>query len=122
MGNEDIGCAGLTKHRIELFEDTPIRQKPRRFPPPIAEEIERQCCELLDLDIIEYSHSPWSSPVVPIRKKDGSLRLCIDYRKLNKVTKSDRFPMPSMTDLIFSLHGAQYFTTLDLVKVIIRSH
>ena len=115
-GDEDIGCAGLTKHRIELYDTTPIRQKPRRFPAPVTEEIERQCDELRELDIIRYSRSPWSSPVVPIRKKDGTLRLCIDYRKLNKVTKSDRFPMPSMTDLVFSLHGARYFTTLDLVK------
>ena len=115
-GDEDIGCAGLTKHRIELYDATPIRQKPRRFPAPVTEEIERQCGELMEQGIIQYSRSPWSSPVVPIRKKDGTLRLCIDYRKLNRVTKSDRFPMPSMTDLVFSLHGAQHFTTLDLVK------
>lgn len=115
-GDEDIGCAGVTQHKIELTDSTPIRQKPRRFPEPVVKEIERQCDELKQLDIIEYSKSPWSSPVVPVKKKDGSLRLCIDYRQLNKVTRADRFPMPNMTDLVFGLHGTRYFTTLDLVK------
>jgi hypothetical protein len=92
-GDHDVGCAGVTQHRIVLHDNTPIRQRPRRFPGPVVDEIERQCEELRQLDIIEFSRSPWSSPVVPIKKKDGSLRLCIDYRQLNKVTKADRFPM-----------------------------
>ena len=115
-GDHDVGCAGVTQHKIELHDATPIRQRPRRFPEPVVIEIERQCEELRSLNIIEYSCSPWSSPVVPIKKKDGTLRLCIDYRQLNRVTKADRFPMPNMTDLVFSLRGTQYFTTLDLVK------
>ena len=116
-GDHDVGCAiGVTQHKIELHDNTPIRQKPRRFPEPVVEEIERQCKELLNLDIIEHSRSPWSSPMVPITKKDGTLRLCIDYRKLNKVTIADRFPMPNMMDQVFSLHGTKFFTTLDLVK------
>lgn len=116
VDDNDVGCAGVTEHRIELHDSTPIRQRPRRFPEPVVREIERQCEELRQLNIIEYSRSPWSSPVVPIKKKDGSLRLCIDYRQLNKVTKPDRFPMPNMTDLVFSLHGTMFFSTLDLVK------
>lgn len=116
MGDHDIGQVGITAHRIELYDETPIYQKPRRFPPPVAEEIEGQCQGLLQLGIIEPSASPWSSPVVPIRKKDGSIRLCVDYRLLNKVTKPDKFPMPNLTDSIFSLHGIKYFTKLDLVR------
>ena len=112
----DIGCATSTEHRIVLHDDTPIRQKPRRFPQPIVSEIERQCEELCNLDIIEPSCSPWASPIVPIRKKDGSIRLCVDYRKLNSVTKPDRFPMPNLSDLVFGLHGMMFFSTLDLVK------
>ena len=113
----DIGYAiGTAEHRIELTDSTPIRLKPRRFPDPVAVEIERQCEELVDLNIIEYSKSPWSAPVVPIKKKDGSLRLCIDYRRLNRVTKADRFPMPNMVDQVFNLYGTQFFTSLDLVK------
>lgn len=115
-GDDDIGHAGVTAHRIELLNDTPIYQRPRRFPAPIAQEIERQCQELYNLGIIEPSLSSYSSPVVPVRKKDGSIRLCIDYRALNKVTKADKFPLPNLSDSIFGLHEVKYFTKLDLVR------
>ena len=113
---EDIGCAGVTQHKIELHDSTPIRQRPRRFPEPVALEIEKQCEELRQLDIIEYSKSPWSSPVVPVIKKDKSLRLCVDYRQLNRVTKADRFPVPNVSDLVYGLFGVKFFTLLDLRK------
>ena len=115
-GDLDIGCAGVTSHKIVLHDDTPIRQKPRRFPEPVNKELERQCEELRKMDIIKCSSSPYSSPIVPVRKKDGSLRMCIDYRSLNSITKADRFPIPSMNDLIFGLHGMKFFTTIDLKK------
>lgn len=115
-GDSDIGLAAVTVHEINLYNDTPIYQRPRRFPEPIAREIEEQCRELHSLDIIEPSNSSWSSPVVPIRKKDGTLRLCIDYRQLNKVTKPDRYPLPNLVDSVYSLKGNQYFTSLDLVR------
>ena len=68
-----VECAtgGLTKHKIHLYDETPIRQRPRRFSPPLTEEIENQCTKLLAQDIIEHSSSPWSSPIVPVKKKDG---------------------------------------------------
>ena len=116
FSDEDIGQLGITQHKIELLEDTPIYQKPRRFPGPVSEEIEAQCQELSLLDIIEPSKSAWSSPVVPVRKKDGKLRLCVDYRKLNAVTRPDRFPLPNLTDSVYSLHGMQYFSTMDVVR------
>ena len=106
----------MTKHIINLSDETPICQKVRRYPPPVAEEIESQCQELNSLDIIEPSISPWSSPIVPIRKKDGSLRMCIDYRQLNKVTIPDKFPVPNLLDSIFGLSGTEFFTSLDLVR------
>ena len=114
--DDDVGRFDVTEHRIELYDYTPIYQKPRRFPEVVNQEIESQCRELELLDIIEPSQSPWSSPVVPIRKKDGSLRLCIDYRRLNDVTKPDKFPLPNLNDSIFGLCGMQYFTCMDLVR------
>lgn len=116
MGDADVGQANVTEHKIKLYDSSPIYQRPRRFPQPITEEIERQCHELNALDIIEPSMSPWSSPVVPIRKKDGTVRLCIDYRKLNKVTIPDKFPVPNLSDSIFGLHNTKFFTSLDLVR------
>jgi hypothetical protein len=81
--DSDIGRMNVPPHKIELYDSTPIYQSPRRFPSPISAEIEKQCRGLQELGIIEESASPWSSPVVPIRKKDGSIRLCVDYRQLN---------------------------------------
>ena len=112
----DIGLASVHKHHIKVTDETPIYQRPRRVPPPIADEIDRQCSELCDADIIEPSTSPWSSPIVPVRKKDGTIRMCIDYRKLNEVTIPDKFPVPNLFDSVFGLHGTEYFTRLDLVK------
>ena len=116
LGENDLGMVTIGNHKISLYDNTPIYQRPRRFPEPVADAIEIQCHELQSLDIIKPSKSPWSSPVVPVRKKDGSIRLCIDYRKLNKVTIPDRFPMPNITDSIFGLHGIKFMTSLDLVK------
>lgn len=115
-GDDDVGLLGVTEHRIELYDYTPIYQRPRRFPEVVNQEIESQCKQLELLDIIEPSTSPYSSPVVPIRKKDGTIRLCIDYRKLNTVTKPDKFPLPNLNDAIFGLSGVQYFTSMDLVR------
>ena len=115
-GDFDIGKAKVTPRSIELTNYTPIWQKPRRFADPINDEISKQCDELELLDIIEKCNSPWSSPVVPVRKTDGTLRLCVDYRKINKVTKQENFPMPNLSDAIYSAHNVKYFTKLDLIK------
>ena len=115
-GDDEVGCLGVGHHRIELCDYTPIYQRPRRFPEVVNQEIEKQCRELELMDIIEPSSSPWSSPIVPVRKKDGTIRLCIDYRKLNSVTKPDRFPLPNLNDAVFGLQGMRYFTTMDLIR------
>ena len=115
-GDDDVGLAHNVQHHIELTSDRPIHVPVRRFQGPLAQEIERQCCELEEGGIIRKSHSPYSAPVVPVRKKDGSLRLCVDYRALNKHTKGDAFPLPNLIDSIYNMAGAQFFTTIDLVR------
>lgn len=87
----------MTPHKIELADETPIWQKPRIFSEPINNEIR----ELMSLDVIEYNTSEWSSPIVPVKKKNGDLRMCIDYRALNKKTKPSQFPMPNLKDSIY---------------------
>ena len=114
--DSDIGLASVTSHKIRLTDETPIYQRPRRVPQPISEELERQCRELCDADIIEPSTSAWSSPIVPVMKKDETIRMCIDYRKLNKVTVPDKFPIPNLLDSIYGLKGTKFFTKLDLVR------
>ena len=107
-GDEDIGSAAVTPHKIVLSNETPIWQSPRTFALPINEEIENQCKELLATDIIEFSNSSWSSPCVPVRKADGQLRLCIDYRKQfsnrnRKIpdAKPNSLSLQSLSDEIF---------------------
>jgi len=111
-----IGRAKITPYEIELTDDTPIWQRLRRFPGPVDSEVEQKCTGLMSMDILEHSVSGWSSNVVPVRKKDGELRLCVDYRKLNSVTKTDKFPMPNLSDSVYSAHNMKYFSSLDLVK------
>ena len=115
-GDDDIGCANVEPHRIEVTNETPIWQRPRNFSQPVNDEIERQCAELLANNILEYSDSNWSSPVVPVRKSDNSLRLCIDYRQVNKVTKTENYPMPNLTKCIYRSHNTKFFSKIDLVR------
>jgi len=86
----------------------------RRLPPKWCEEIDRQVEEMLGNGICRPSKSPWSSQVLLSRKKDGTMRFVIDYRKVNDVTKRDEYPMPNIRDLIDELNGSCIFTCLDL--------
>src|SRR5215469_1090117 len=115
-GDSDVGCTNVMKHAITLFDDAPVQVPVRRLQGPILQEVE-DCCQALEQDgIIRKSKSPFSAPVVPIRKPDGTIRLCIDYRSLNKNTKTDTFLIPNLIDMLFNLQGKKYFTTIDLVK------
>lgn len=71
---------------------------------------------MLDKNIISKSHSPWLSPVILVKKKDGSLRFCVDYRKVNDITRKDACPLPRIDDTLDTLAGSTWFTTLDLLS------
>ena len=106
----------LTKMKIDTAEATPVNQAPYKRGPSEKEFIEKTIKENEDGKIIRKSHSPWASPVVIIRKKDGYFRFAIDYRKLNEVTKKDVYPMPRVDETLDALEGAKYLTTLDLAS------
>ncbi|UYV77866.1 K02A2.6-like [Cordylochernes scorpioides] len=112
--SEDYGRTDLTKHRINTGESNPIKQAPHRIPLARRQEAETLVKEMLDQNIIEPSSSPWVSPVVLVKKKDGSTRFCVDYRKLNDVTKKDSYPFPRIDATLDTLAGSQWFSTLDL--------
>ena len=113
-GSNDLGCTELVRHEIHTGDAKPIRQPPRRLPLARREEAENILSEMREQGVIEPSASAWSSPVVLVRKKDGSTRFCIDYRRLNDVTTKDSYPLPRIDDTIDSLAGANWFSTLDL--------
>jgi len=112
----EISKTTLITHKINTENAAPISQKPYRMNPEnekfLNEEVER----LLQAKIIRKSYSPWASPVVIVGKKGGDKRLCIDYRKLNTVTKVDSYPLSRIDDHLNSLGGATWFTTLDLAS------
>ena len=112
----DVNAAAVTAHTIHLTDTTPVYMRPRRLPDPVSQEIDHQCQQLEAMDILERSTSSWSAQVVPIRKGDGSLRMCIDYRGLNAQTKPDRSPIPCLSDAVYGIQGRKFFTTVDLVK------
>ncbi|XP_042951365.1 uncharacterized protein LOC122286598 [Carya illinoinensis] len=102
-------------HQIELEPSAkPPAKAPYRMSPPELKELRRQLKELLDVGFIRPSKAPYGAPVLFQRKHDGSLRLCIDYRALNKVTIKNKYPIPLIADLFDQLGHAKYFSKLDL--------
>ena len=109
-----LGHTTVVEHRIDTGDSTPIRQYPRRLPHHYRAEVDRQVNEMLSQGVVQPSNSPWASPIVLVKKKDGSYRFCVDYRKLNLITKPDAHPLPRVDDLLDALNGYKMFSTLDL--------
>lgn len=111
---QELGCATGVEHEIHLTSDVPIKLPYRHIPPKCMTEVKAHVKGLLEQGVIEESVSPYAAPVVLVRKKDNSLRLCVDYRRLNEVTVKDAFPLPRIQDTLDALAGAQYFSSFDL--------
>ncbi|KAI3700446.1 hypothetical protein L2E82_45075 [Cichorium intybus] len=92
----------------------PVARAPYRLAPSEMEELRKQLEELLDLGFFRPSSSPWRAPILFVKKKYGSMRMCIDYRELNKITVKNKYPLPRIDDLFDQLQGATYFSKIDL--------
>lgn len=108
-----LGITALVEHEI-ITDSTPIKQRYYPVSPVRQRMIEEEVRKMLELDVIEPSRSAWSSPVLLVPKKDGTTRFCVDYRKLNAVTKKDAYPLPYISSILDRLREARYLSSLDI--------
>lgn len=113
-GPMDLGHTTVVKHAIKLSDETPFKERHRRIPPGMYEELREHIQEMLACGAIRESASPWSSNIVLVRKSDGSLRVCQDFRKLNSRTIQDSYALPRFEEAMDTLAGSKWFTSLDL--------
>lgn len=110
----DFGHTQKVKHRIQLHDETPFKHRARPIHPQDLEAVRRHLRDLLASKVIRESESPFSSPIVVVRKKNGDVRLCIDYRKLNLQTVKDAYALPNLEETFSALTGSKWFSVLDL--------
>ena len=114
VSEKSLTQTGVVEHCIDTGDAQPIKQKSYRHAYSQKPVISEHVNQMLSKNVIEKSNSPWSSPVVLVGKKDGSIRFCIDFRKLNAVTKKDTFPLPRIDETLEVLGNATVFSTLDI--------
>ena len=119
--DDDLGQTSLSFHTIDTGDNQLIRQHARRLPFHQLKEVSELVNRMLSRGIIECSDSPWASPVVLVRKKDGKTRFCVDFRKLNDCTHKDAQPLPRIDESLDALGGACLFSTLDLASGVLAS-
>lgn len=113
-GPTDLGNTDLIEHEIHLKDEKPFKEPHRHIPPGLLNEVREHLQDMLKAGAIRESKSPFSSNVVIVRKKDGSIRMCVDYRKLNQRTIKDAYQIPRIENTLHLLSGAKYFSKLDL--------
>ena len=114
--SSDLGHTVQLEHHINTGDAIPIRQQARRVPFVHRKDVQELLKDMENKKVIRPSKSPWASPIVLIKKKVGTLRFCIDYRKLNLVTQKDAYPLPHIEDTLQALSGSQWFSTIDLLS------
>ena len=113
---KELGQTNEGEHVIITEDVYPIKKNAYRTSPKENEFIKSEIDEMLKQDLIKPSTTPWSFPVVVVKKKNGKFRLCVNYKALNDVTKKDNYPLPYVDDIFDSLKGAKWFTMLDLAS------
>lgn len=112
--NAPLSCTHLTEHHINTGDSPPIKQRYYPVSPYVQAEMDQELERMLALGVIEKSSSSWSNPLVGVRKPNGKLRLCLDSRKLNAVTKTDAFPLPYISRILGRLKGTKFLSSIDL--------
>ncbi|CAL9690550.1 unnamed protein product [Knipowitschia caucasica] len=114
--DKDVGCIPSLNMHITLHDTTPVKKTYVSVPKPLHQEVKAYLQDLLNRGWVSESRSSYSSPIVCVRKKSGELRLCCDYRELNRKSVPDRHPIPRIQDMLDSLHGSSWFSVLDQGK------
>ena len=114
LNPSELGTTDMVQHVIDTGDNHPVRQPPRCIPFALRGKVEEMVDDMLQHGIVKPSKSPWASPIVLVAKQDGATRFCVDYCRLNAVTKMDVFPLPRINDSLTLLAHCKYFTTLDL--------
>ncbi|XP_028301871.1 uncharacterized protein LOC114462925 [Gouania willdenowi] len=114
--DEDFGRTGVVKHQIPTGSAPPSRERYRPIPPSLYVELRSLLQNMLTSGVVRESASPWAAPIVLVKKKDGSWRFCVDYRKLNALTHKDACPLPRIEEALTELKSARWYSTLDLAS------
>jgi len=114
LGSKGLGRTNLVKHIIDTGEALPIKQRYHRLSPAMQTHLNAELDKMLELAVVRPSKSPWSSPVLLVKKSSGKHRLCFDGRKLNSVTKKDAYPLPYVSAILDKLRDANFLTSIDL--------
>ena len=113
---DDPGKTSICELEIRTGDSPPIASAPYRVPDKLKDEVKKEIDNLVEMGVASASHSPWASPIVPVCKKDGKLRLCVDYRKLNSVTQSDPYYMVTLDEILERVGDSGCLSKLDLSK------
>lgn len=116
LDDSELGCIDTVRHSIDTCGHPPIKQQPYRSPAIYRERVSEMIDKMREQGVVQPSSSPWASPIVLVPKKDGSQRFCVDYRRLNAITRKDVYPLPRIEDILTALGEARYFSSLDLAS------
>ena len=116
LAKAPLGTSIGTEHFKDTNDNPPFKIAPYKVAPNKLPAVQEEIKEMLDKGVIVASKSPYSSPIVMVPKKDGTNRMCIDYRKLNEITTNDAYPLPRIGETIEALQGAGYFLSPDLAS------
>lgn len=114
LGASGLGCTSKIQHVIDTGESAPIKQRQYPLSPVMMEHVNQELDKMLSLGVIQPSKSPWSSPILLVKKKSGEYRLCFDGRKLNAATRKDSYPLPRVDYILSKLGRAKYMSSIDL--------
>ena len=116
LNNSELGCTSVLQHCIDTGDHPSIKQQPYRTPVVRREQVPEIKDAMEEQIVVQLSISPWTSPIVLVPRKESSLRLWVDYRRLNSVTCKDVYPLPRVEDILDALGGTQYFSSIELAS------